>query len=123
MKPTDAELTILRVLWRAGPSTVRAVHDALGGGGAYTTTLKMLQIMHDKGLVRRDASQRSHVYEAALDEQEAERSLLTDLLDKAFGGSAARLAMHALSLRPASKDELAEIRALLDAPTEKGRKE
>lgn len=113
-KPTDAELAILKVLWTHGPSTVRAVHNALKTDSAYTTTLKMLQIMHDKGLVQRDTSERSHVYRPSLSEEQVQRSLVTDLLDRAFGGSVARLAMRALSLERASPAELAELRAMLD---------
>ncbi len=112
--PTDAELAILKVLWAHGPSTVRAVHEALKASSAYTTTLKMLQIMHDKGLVERDTSKRSHVYQPALSEEVAQRSLVTDLLDRVFEGSVARLTMRALSLERASPAELAELRALLD---------
>lgn len=114
LMPSDGELAILRVLWSGGPATVRAVHDALERGGAYTTTLKQLQIMWDKGLVTRDDSQRSHVYGAAVKEDEVQGSLVTDLLRKAFDGSAARLAMRALSVERASDDEIAELRSLLD---------
>jgi predicted transcriptional regulator len=113
--PTDAELAILKVLWRQGPQTVRQVHEALGTGGAYTTTLKMLQIMLDKQLVTRDASQRSHVYSAAVGEEDTQRALVTDLVDKAFEGSAAKMAMHALSLKDVSPDEIAELQHLIDA--------
>src|SRR4051812_6468330 len=109
-KPTEAELAILRVLWRAGPSTVRQVHDELSAQHptGYTTVLKMMQIMADKGLVRRDESNRSHVYEARLTEQKTQRQLLTDLVERAFGGSSASLVMQALSLKRASAEELAE---------------
>ena len=113
-KPTDAELAILRVLWSRGPSTVREVFDALGSEGAYTTALKLLQIMTDKGLVRRDESTRTHVYEAAYSEQQTQKQLVTDLLDRVFDGSAAKLMLHALESGKASADELAEIRRLLD---------
>jgi predicted transcriptional regulator len=116
-RPTDAELAILAVLWERGPSTVRDVHDALSSTQAtgYTTVLKMLQIMTDKGLVVRDESQRAHIYEASLSEQRTQRQLLTDLVDRAFGGSQTKLVMQALSGRKASADEISEIRALLDA--------
>lgn len=114
MTPTDAELQILQVLWRRGPSTVREVHDVLGTDNAYTTTLKLLQIMLDKRLVRRDASRRSHVYQAAVEEGRVTGSLVTDLVDKAFAGSASRLVMRALSARQTSPEELDAIRDLLD---------
>jgi predicted transcriptional regulator len=113
-KPTDAELAILRVLWSRGPSTVRDVFDALGGEGAYTTVLKLLQIMTDKGLVRRDESARTHVYEAAYSQQQTQKQLVTDLLDRVFDGSAAKLVLHALESGKTSADEIAEIRRLLD---------
>ena len=113
-KPTDAELTILRVLWRRGPSTVREVAAALGRDGAYTTILKLLQIMAEKRLVRRDESSRTHVYAAAFSEHQTQRQLVSDLLDRAFGGSASKLVLHALEARKATPEELAEIRRLLD---------
>jgi BlaI family penicillinase repressor len=113
-KPTDAELDILRVLWTRGPSTVREVHEALGEDVRYTTTLKQLQVMLDKGLVRRDERQRSHVYEAAVDEEETQHRLLDNLLAHAFGGSRSKLLMRAVSGGKASEEELRQIRALLD---------
>jgi predicted transcriptional regulator len=113
-KPTDAELGILRVLWTRGPSTVREVADVMGRQQAYTTILKLLQIMADKGLVRRDQSERTHVYTAALSEDQTQKQLVTDLLARAFDGSAAKLVLHALSSGKASAEELAEIRALID---------
>ncbi len=115
-KPTDAELAILRVLWSRGPSTVRQVHDALTGERAtgYTTALKLLQIMSEKGLVARDETDRSHVYSAMLSEGETQRQLLDDLLGRAFGGSATKLVMQALSGGKATPAELAEIRRLID---------
>ena len=115
-KPTDAELAILRVLWGRGTATVRQVHEALSGARptGYTTTLKLLQIMTEKGLVERDDSDRSHVYRARLGEEQTQRQLLQDLLDRAFGGSSARLVMQALSTRRASPDELIQIRQMLD---------
>jgi BlaI family transcriptional regulator, penicillinase repressor len=113
-KPTDAELAILRVLWTRGPSTVREVAAALGRDGAYTTILKLLQIMADKRLVRRDESARRHVYAAAFTEHQTQRQLVSDLLDRAFGGSASKLVLHALEARKATPEELAEIRRLLD---------
>jgi predicted transcriptional regulator len=115
-KPTDAELAILRVLWERGPSTVRDVTEALQveRGTGYTTALKLLQIMHDKGLVRRDDSQRTHIYSAVASEDVTQQQLIRDLLDRAFGGSARQLVLQALSSRKASPAELAEIRKLLD---------
>ncbi len=114
-KPTDAELAILQVLWRCGPSTVRHVHDELAQsrGTGYTTVLKLLQIMGDKGLVNRDESQRAHVYQASISEERTQSQLVGDLLDKAFSGSASSLVMQALSSRPASRQELDEIRRLV----------
>ena len=115
-RPTDAELAILRVLWERGPSTVREVHDALKPTQAsgYTTVLKLLQIMTEKGLVVRDESQRAHVYVTRLSEGRTQRQLLSDLVDRACGGSSAKLVLQALSHRPASAKELRDIRALLD---------
>ena len=115
-RPTEAELAILRVLWDRGPSTVRAVQQALEDerGTGYTTALKLLQIMTEKGLVRRDDRQRTHVYEAVLPAEATQRQLVRDLLDRAFGGSARQLVMQALSAERASKADLAEIRKLLD---------
>ncbi len=115
-KPTDAELTILRVLWEQGPSTVRQIQQVLERARPtlYTTVLKLLQIMTEKGLVRRDVSERSHVYRARFSEGQTQRQLLGDLLDRAFAGSTSRLVMQALSSRKASPEELAAIRRLLD---------
>ncbi len=115
-RPTDAELAILRVLWDHGASTVREVHEAPGAGNdvGYTTTLKLLQRMADKGLVERDESRRSHVYQARSKEEPTQRRLVADLLKKAFAGSTPSLVMQALSAKKASKAELAEIRQLLD---------
>jgi predicted transcriptional regulator len=114
-KPTDAELAILRILWSKGPSTVREVATAMGREGAYTTVLKLLQIMTDKHLVRRDESARTHVYEAAHTEEQMQQHLVADLLDRAFDGSAATLLMRALSAKKTSPKELEEIRKLLKA--------
>lgn len=112
-RPTDAELAILRVLWALGPSTVREIAEEMGRAGAYTTILKLLQIMTDKGLVRRDVSARTHVYRAARSETATQRLLVRDLVDRAFGGSAAKLVIQALAAKKASPQELAEIRELL----------
>src|SRR5262245_28308420 len=99
IKPTDAELAILRVLWQRGPSTVREVTEAVKAerGTGYTTALKLLQIMLEKGLLRRNDSARSHVYEASLPAGTMQRHLVADLVDKVFGGSAQQLVMQALS--------------------------
>ena len=119
-KPTDAELGILRVLWARGPSTVREVAEALGRDEAYTTVLKLLQIMAEKRLVTRDESARTHVYTAAFSQQQTQKQLVVDLLNRAFDGSAAKLVLQALSSGTASKEELAEIRKLID--THRGRR-
>jgi predicted transcriptional regulator len=115
-KPTDAELAILRVLWEQGPSTVRQILQVLDRARptGYTTVLKLLQIMTEKGLVRRDESERSHVYRARLSEDQTQQQLLGDLLDRAFAGSTSRLVMQALSSRKTSAEDLAAIRRLLD---------
>ncbi len=115
-RPTDAELAILRVLWARGPSTVRQVQAELNRlrPTGYTTVLKLFQIMHEKGLVLRDESQRTHVYRPRLSEDRTQRRLVRDLLERAFGGSAPKLVMQALSVKKASADELTEIRKLLD---------
>jgi predicted transcriptional regulator len=115
-RPTDAELLILRVLWERGPSTVREVHDILSTTQAtgYTTVLKLLQIMTEKGLVVRDESERAHVYESRHSQQRTQRQIVSDLVDRAFGGSPAQLVMQALSGQKASAKELNEIRELLD---------
>ena len=114
--PTEAELEILRVLWDEGPSTVRDVHDriALERDVGYTTVLKLLQIMHEKNLVTRDTSERSHVYSARLAKERTQSALLSDLLDRAFGGSAADLVQRALDSIPADDKELAEIKRLIE---------
>ncbi|QSQ17717.1 BlaI/MecI/CopY family transcriptional regulator [Myxococcus landrumensis] len=116
--PSEVELAILGVLWKRGPSTVRDVHEALGRedgkGAGYTTTLKQLQVMAAKGLVSRDESSRSHVYAASVAEARTKRQLVKDLLDRVFGGSSGALAVQALSLKPASKEEMDDLRRLLD---------
>lgn len=115
-RPTDTELAILRVLWRSGPATVRSVHDELCQiqETGYTTVLKMMQVMTEKGLLKRDASQRSHIYEATLAEEATQRQLVGYLLEKAFNGSAQKLVMQALSAKQATPEELAAIRRMLD---------
>ena len=112
-KPTDAELGILRVLWSRGPSTVRQVAEALGREAGYTTVLKLLQIMTEKRLVVRDEAERTHVYEAAYTQDQTQRQLVTDLLDRVFDGSAAQLVLQALATNKTSPEELDEIRKLL----------
>jgi predicted transcriptional regulator len=113
-KPTDSELAILRVLWTRGASTVRQVAEALDREAGYTTVLKLLQIMTEKGLVVRDESERTHVYQAAYTEDQTQRQLVSDLLDRAFDGSAAKLVLQALASNKASPQELDEIRKLLN---------
>ena len=116
--PTNTELSLLNVLWRRGPGTVRQILSRFNEDrepeAGYTTVLKMLQVMHEKGLVDRDASQRPQVYRAALREEETQRQLVTELLEKAFGGSAKKLVMQALAANKTSEKELAQIERLLD---------
>ena len=120
-RPTDAELAILRVLWQLGPSTVRQVHDVLmrDRPTAYTTALKLMQIMTEKGLVRRDESDRTHIYQSRLTEEQTQRQLIRDLMDRAFGGSSSKLVMQALASKRASTDELTEIRRMLERGKER----
>jgi len=120
-KPTDAELAILRVLWARGPSTVRQIAEEMGRDTGYTTVLKLLQIMTEKRLVRRDESARTHVYEAAFTQDQTERQLVTDLLDRVFDGSAAKLVLQALAENRTTPEELDEIRRLIAAKTGGGR--
>jgi BlaI family transcriptional regulator, penicillinase repressor len=114
-KPTEAELAILRVLWQRGPSTVRQVHDVLNATKktGYTTVLKFMQIMHEKGLVRRDEAPYAHVYQARLPQEQAQRTMVADLLERVFEGSMSGLVMQALSSRKATPKELSEIRKIL----------
>ena len=115
-RPTEAELAILGVLWTRGPSTVRQVNDALSASRetGYTTTLKLMQIMAEKGLVTRDESDRTHLYTARGSQGETQRALVSDLVDRAFGGSAAALVLQALQSGDTSPQELAEIERLID---------
>jgi predicted transcriptional regulator len=116
-RPTDGELEILRVIWQTGPATVREVHEALclaKPSTGYTTVLKLMQIMADKGLVTRDEKSKAHVYRARIPQEQTQRQLVGDLLDRVFGGSASRLVMQALSSKKATPDEIAEIRRMLD---------
>jgi BlaI family transcriptional regulator, penicillinase repressor len=120
-KPTPAELEILQVLWRNGPSTVRQVHQALGAETGYTTVLKLMQIMADKGLLSRDTAEKTHTYDAAVSQEQTQSRLVRDLLEKAFRGSAKALVLQALSTKKASREELAEIRQAIEE-IEKGKK-
>src|SRR5215470_8715027 len=115
-KPTASELEILRVLWERGPSTVREVYEALSPSKpiGYTTILKLLQIMTVKGTVRRDEDQRAHVYEACEPAEKTKRKLAADVLQRVFDGSASQLMLHALAGRRGSKQEIEELRQLLD---------
>ena len=115
-RPTDAELEILRVLWSLGPCTVRQVHDELSPKRdvGYTTMLKLMQIMTDKGLLLRNESQRSHVYRARQKETVTQKQLVKDLVSRAFGGATEKLVIQALSSKKATAQEIADIRKLLD---------
>jgi len=115
-RPTDAELEILRVMWRQGPGTVREIHETLAETRqvGYTTVLKMLQIMSAKGLVQRDEQQRAHVYRAALREEQTQQQIIGDVLERVFDGSALNLLMQALASKRASTEELDQIRTLLN---------
>lgn len=115
IKPTEAELTLLNILWKLGPATVRQVHEAVSETQktGYTTVLKILQIMHEKALVIRDETNRAHVYAAANSQMYTQSSLLKDLISKAFGGSTSKLVMRALD-ESTSKEEIADIRQLLN---------
>jgi BlaI family transcriptional regulator, penicillinase repressor len=119
--PTGAELDILSTLWRMGPATVREVHEALGKQSGYTTTLKQMQLMTEKGLLVRSERFRSHVYEAGFAKEQTQLQIAGDLLQRAFDSSAASLVLGALSAKPASVEELEDIRRMLDQ-YEKGRK-
>jgi BlaI family transcriptional regulator, penicillinase repressor len=112
--PTGAEVDILAVLWRLGPATVREVHEELGKDSGYTTTLKQMQLMTEKGLLVRSERFRSHVYEPAVPSEQTRKQIAGDLLKRAFGGSAGNLVLGALSAKPASREELADIRKMLD---------
>src|SRR5688572_27101401 len=113
-KPTEAELQILQVLWQRGPSTVRDVLGELGSRTAYTTVLKLMQIMTEKGLVVRDERERTHIYRPVQPEAQTQKRLAADLMQRAFGGSARKLIAAALSSRRATPAELEEIRRLID---------
>jgi predicted transcriptional regulator len=115
-KPTEAELAILGVLWERGSATVRDVHEALyrDDGGGYTTALKLMQVMHAKGLVQRDDSQRAHVFVAAVSKERTQKRFLSDIVQRVFDGSASQLVLHALGTQRATRAELDEIRELID---------
>jgi len=115
-KPTTSELEILHVLWNRGPSTVREVYESLSEKKelGYTTVLKLLQIMTTKGIVRRNETQRAHVYESCLPAEQTKRQLAGDMLQRVFEGSASQLMMHALAGRKSSPQEIGELRRLLD---------
>ena len=112
--PTGAEIDILAVLWRLGPATVREVHEELGKGSGYTTTLKQMQLMMEKRLLIRSERFRSHVYEPGIPKEQTQKQIAADLLKRAFDGSAKNLVMGALSAQSASDDELADIRKMLE---------
>ncbi len=116
IKPTDSELEILTLIWQKNKATVREIHEALSANKdtGYTTTLKLMQIMHGKGLLGRDEEQRTHVYYAAIDKTDTQKTLVDDFVSAAFGGSAKNLVMQALGQGNPSKEEIDEIRALLD---------
>jgi BlaI family penicillinase repressor len=112
--PSDAEFGILTVLWRCGPSTVREVHEALAKDTGYTSTLKQMQVMHEKGLVRRTERYRSHLYEAAVTKEDAQARFAGDLMHRIFEGSARNLVLGALTAQRASAEDLAVIRRMFD---------
>jgi BlaI family penicillinase repressor len=112
--PSDAEFGILTVLWRCGPVTVREVHEALAKDTGYTSTLKQMQLMHEKGMLRRSERFRSHVYEAAITREEAQARFAGDLMHRVFDGSVRNLVLGALTAQRASAKDLAEIRRMLD---------
>lgn len=116
IKPTEGELEILQVLWANGPSSVRDVHEILAAQRetGYTTTLKLMQIMLDKGLVKRNADARTHIYEAGVREADVQSQLLSRFVDSTFRGSASQLVLQALGNHKASKKELEEIKALIE---------
>ena len=118
VKPTDSELEILQILWQKGSCTVREVNEILSsereGEVGYTTTLKLMQIMHEKGMVERDTSSRTHVYKALLNPDSTRRTILNKVIDTVFNGSASQLVMQALSNRKSSKEEIEEIKRYLD---------
>ena len=123
-RPTDAELEILRIIWARGPSTVREVFEemAKARNAGYTPVLKFMQIMMEKGLLKRTEAHRVHMYEATVPQEQTQRQLVRDLADRAFGGSPSSLVMQALAAKPASHEELAQIRKMLDEYERGGKK-
>lgn len=116
IKPTEGELEILQVLWQKGIATVREVHETLNKkDSGYTTTLKLMQIMHEKGMVERDTNQKTHIYKAIVNQDRTEKQLVNKMIDNVFNGSAARLVMQALGNHSASADEIDEIKKYLDS--------
>lgn len=116
IKPTEGEMEILQVLWQNGRATVREVHEALNKkDSGYTTTLKLMQIMHEKGLVERDTNQKTHIYKALVNQDKTEKQLVNKMIDNVFNGSAARLVMQALGNHKTSADEIDEIKKYLDS--------
>lgn len=115
-RPTEGELELLGVLWEKGPATVRDLHQEIGArrGIGYTSVLKLLQIMTEKGLVEREESGKAHIYRAAASQQETQNQLLRDMSERLFAGSAAQMALHALALEPVSDRELEELRHLIE---------
>lgn len=122
IKPTESELEILAILWEKGPATVRDIHEVLerSKDAGYTTTLKLMQIMHEKGLVQRDTSAKTHIYRAAVSQQDTQQQLLSKMIDTVFNGSASQLVLQALGNRKASAAELDAIKAYLDQIEKKG---
>lgn len=120
-KPTESELEILQILWEKGDCTVRDVHEILTRNkeAGYTTTLKIMQIMHEKGLVKRDTSSKTHIYSALASQQKTQQHLVSRLIDNAFNGSAARMVMQALGNRTSSRDEIEAIKKYLDELSQK----
>ena len=116
IKPTESELEILQILWTKGLATVREVHEELAATKevGYTTTLKLMQIMHEKGLVKRDDSIKTHIYQAAVSKEKTQKQLLNKMIDSLFGGSSGELVMQALGNHKASAEELEEIQKILD---------
>lgn len=116
IKPTEGEMEILQVLWQKGNATVREVHEALNKkDSGYTTTLKLMQILHEKGMVERNTNQKTHIYKALVSQDKTEKQLVNKMIDNVFNGSAARLVMQALGNHSASADEIDEIKKYLDS--------
>ncbi|MGI9056604.1 MAG: BlaI/MecI/CopY family transcriptional regulator [Pyrinomonadaceae bacterium] len=122
-KPTKSELDILSILWEKDAATVREVYEGISERKltSYTTVLKLMQIMFEKGLVKRDDSNRAHIYSAKQPQEQTQKNLVSDLLEKAFRGSALKLVQHVLETKPASAEELAEIRQLINEAEQKNK--